>query len=96
MSSGSVYDYLHKQNGVFKLPTLLKVAIDVSKGMSYLHQNNIIHSWIWPSIWRTWCYLLEFVGKDDFIMGDPCGRDDTVHCWLFSYMSVHDDCKLKF
>ncbi|KAK4747729.1 hypothetical protein SAY87_014315 [Trapa incisa] len=43
MSGGSVYDYLHKQKGVFKLPTLLKVAIDVSKGMNYLHQNNIIH-----------------------------------------------------
>ncbi|KAK6118843.1 hypothetical protein DH2020_047410 [Rehmannia glutinosa] len=29
--------------GVFKLPAILKVAVDVSKGMSYLHQNNIIH-----------------------------------------------------
>uniref|UniRef100_A0A0D9XG84 non-specific serine/threonine protein kinase n=1 Tax=Leersia perrieri TaxID=77586 RepID=A0A0D9XG84_9ORYZ len=29
--------------GVFKLPALLGVAMDVSKGMSYLHQNNIIH-----------------------------------------------------
>ncbi|KAL6492993.1 hypothetical protein OROGR_032752 [Orobanche gracilis] len=29
--------------GVFKLPAILKVAIDVSKGMSYLHSNNIIH-----------------------------------------------------
>ncbi|CAN4107315.1 unnamed protein product [Withania somnifera] len=43
MSGGSIYDYLHKQKGSFKLPTLLKVAIDVSKGMNYLHQNNIIH-----------------------------------------------------
>ncbi|KAG6421588.1 hypothetical protein SASPL_118145 [Salvia splendens] len=43
MSGGSVYDYLHKQRGTFKLPALLKVAIDVSKGMNYLHQNNIIH-----------------------------------------------------
>ncbi|GAA0150768.1 non-receptor serine/threonine protein kinase [Lithospermum erythrorhizon] len=43
MSGGSVYDYLHKQKGTFKFPTLLKVAIDVSKGMNYLHQNNIIH-----------------------------------------------------
>lgn len=38
-----MYDYLHKLKGVFKLPSLLKVAIDVSKGMNYLHQNNIIH-----------------------------------------------------
>ncbi|XP_057962934.1 serine/threonine-protein kinase STY8-like [Malania oleifera] len=43
MSRGSVYDFLHKQRGSFKLPSLLKVAIDVSKGMNYLHQNNIIH-----------------------------------------------------
>ncbi|XWS40239.1 hypothetical protein CRYUN_Cryun18bG0123200 [Craigia yunnanensis] len=43
MCGGSVYDYLHKQKGVFKLPSLIKVAIDVSKGMNYLHQNNIIH-----------------------------------------------------
>ncbi|XP_057490034.1 serine/threonine-protein kinase STY46-like isoform X1 [Actinidia eriantha] len=43
MSGGSVYDFMHKQKGIFKLPALLKVAIDVSKGMNYLHQNNIIH-----------------------------------------------------
>ncbi|XP_077220918.1 serine/threonine-protein kinase STY46-like isoform X2 [Tasmannia lanceolata] len=43
MSGGSVYDFLRKQKGVFKPPSLLKVAIDVSKGMNYLHQNNIIH-----------------------------------------------------
>jgi serine/threonine protein kinase len=43
MAGGSVYDYLHKHRGVFKLPALLRVAIDVSKGMNYLHQNNIIH-----------------------------------------------------
>lgn len=43
MSGGSVYDYLHKQKGFFKFPTVLKVAIDVSKGMNYLHQHNIIH-----------------------------------------------------
>ncbi|KAI3745247.1 hypothetical protein L1987_58356 [Smallanthus sonchifolius] len=43
MSGGSLYDYLHKQKGTFKLPVLLKVAIDISRGMNYLHQNNIIH-----------------------------------------------------
>jgi len=43
MAKGSLYNFLHKQNGVFKLPSLIKVAIDVSKGMNYLHQNNIIH-----------------------------------------------------
>ncbi|KAI0530564.1 hypothetical protein KFK09_000108 [Dendrobium nobile] len=43
MSGGSVYDILHKQKSTFKLPALLRVAIDVSKGMNYLHQNNIIH-----------------------------------------------------
>eukprot|EP00250_Pteridium_aquilinum_P023064 c26142_g1_i1 orf=1-261(-) len=43
MSGGSVYDHLHKHKSVFKLPTLIKVAIDVSRGMDYLHQCNIIH-----------------------------------------------------
>lgn len=43
MSGGSVYDYLHKENSAFKLPEILKVATDISKGMNYLHQNNIIH-----------------------------------------------------
>jgi serine/threonine protein kinase len=38
-----VYDYLHKQKAVLKTPMLLRVAIDVSKGMDYLHQNKIIH-----------------------------------------------------
>ncbi|XP_027149496.1 serine/threonine-protein kinase STY46-like [Coffea eugenioides] len=43
MHGGSIYDLLHKQNGVLKLPAILKVAVDVARGMSYLHQNNIIH-----------------------------------------------------
>lgn len=43
MSGGSIHDFLHNQKGVFKLPALLRVATDVSKGMNYLHQNNIIH-----------------------------------------------------
>ncbi|XP_030485929.2 serine/threonine-protein kinase STY8 [Cannabis sativa] len=43
MSKGSLYDFLHKQKAEFKLPFLLKVAMDISKGMNYLHQNNIIH-----------------------------------------------------
>ncbi|GAA0172077.1 non-receptor serine/threonine protein kinase [Lithospermum erythrorhizon] len=43
MSRGSVYNFLHKERGAFKLPTLLKVAIDVAKGMDYLHQNKIVH-----------------------------------------------------
>ncbi|XP_041999561.1 serine/threonine-protein kinase STY46-like isoform X2 [Salvia splendens] len=43
MSGGSVYEFLHKQSGSFKLPGLLKVAINVSMGMKFLHQNNIIH-----------------------------------------------------
>ncbi|KAH7285496.1 hypothetical protein KP509_33G031200 [Ceratopteris richardii] len=43
MAGGSVYDHLHKHKNTFKLPALLKVAIDVSRGMDYLHQCNIIH-----------------------------------------------------
>ncbi|XP_065848247.1 serine/threonine-protein kinase STY8-like isoform X2 [Euphorbia lathyris] len=43
MPGGSLYDYLHKNRSVLKLPQLLKFAIDVCKGMEYLHRNNIIH-----------------------------------------------------
>lgn len=43
MSGGSVYDYLHKQKKTLNMSILLRFAIDVSKGMDYLHQNNIIH-----------------------------------------------------
>ncbi|XP_037492898.1 serine/threonine-protein kinase STY17 isoform X2 [Jatropha curcas] len=43
MARGSIYDFIHKQKGAFKLPSLIKVAVDVSRGMNYLHQNNIIH-----------------------------------------------------
>ncbi|KAJ7966923.1 putative Protein kinase [Quillaja saponaria] len=43
MSGGSMYDLLHKEKVVLTLPSLLKVAIDVSKGMNYLHLNDIIH-----------------------------------------------------
>ncbi|XP_024634910.2 serine/threonine-protein kinase STY46 [Medicago truncatula] len=43
LSGGSMYDLLHKQKTVLALPSLLKVAIDVSEGMKYLHQNDIIH-----------------------------------------------------
>lgn len=43
MHGGSLYDYLHKNHIMMKLPQLVKFAIDVSSGMEYLHQNNIIH-----------------------------------------------------
>ncbi|XP_062234050.1 serine/threonine-protein kinase STY8-like isoform X2 [Phragmites australis] len=43
MKNGSLYDFLHKRRSSFKLPRLLKAAVDVSKGMDYLHQNGIIH-----------------------------------------------------
>lgn len=38
-----MYDFVHKQTGALSLQFLLRVAIDVSRGMNYLHQNNIIH-----------------------------------------------------
>ncbi|XP_059461374.1 serine/threonine-protein kinase STY46-like isoform X2 [Corylus avellana] len=43
MSGGSMYDFLHKQKSVLTPPSLIRAAIDVSEGMNYLHQNNIIH-----------------------------------------------------
>lgn len=43
MPRGSLYEYLHKNHLVLKLPQLLKFAVDVCKGMEYLHQKNVIH-----------------------------------------------------
>ncbi|XP_021747828.1 serine/threonine-protein kinase STY17-like isoform X2 [Chenopodium quinoa] len=43
MPKGNLYDFMHKRKGVFKLQSLLRAAIDVSMGMEYLHQNNIVH-----------------------------------------------------
>ncbi|GLU16549.1 hypothetical protein SLE2022_329800 [Rubroshorea leprosula] len=43
MSGGSLYDYLHKNHNILTLSELLKFAIDVCKGMEYLHEKNIIH-----------------------------------------------------
>uniref|UniRef100_A0A0D9WBG0 non-specific serine/threonine protein kinase n=1 Tax=Leersia perrieri TaxID=77586 RepID=A0A0D9WBG0_9ORYZ len=43
MSGGNLYDFLHKQNNMLELPAVLRIAIGISKGMDYLHQNNIIH-----------------------------------------------------
>ncbi|KAL2894224.1 Serine/threonine-protein kinase STY46 [Bienertia sinuspersici] len=43
MPGGSLYNYLHKSKRALKLSELLNFAIDVSKGMEYLHHNDIIH-----------------------------------------------------
>lgn len=43
MPGGSLYDFLHKDHIVLDLSQLLRFAIDVCKGMEYLHQKNIIH-----------------------------------------------------
>jgi serine/threonine protein kinase len=43
MPEGNLYDFLHKQNDVLGLLLILETAIQISKGMEYLHQNRIIH-----------------------------------------------------
>ncbi|KAL5216147.1 hypothetical protein ABZP36_007548 [Zizania latifolia] len=43
MPGGNLYDFLHKKNNTLELPVILRIAIGISKGMDYLHQNNIIH-----------------------------------------------------
>ncbi|KAF3335583.1 serine/threonine-protein kinase HT1 isoform X1 [Carex littledalei] len=43
MNGGSVFDLIHNYKGVFQLPAVVRIAIDVSKGMDYLHQCDIIH-----------------------------------------------------
>ncbi|KMZ60519.1 Protein kinase family protein, putative, expressed [Zostera marina] len=43
MAGGSVYDFTRMCPNTLELPVLLKISIDVCKGMEYLHQNGIIH-----------------------------------------------------
>ncbi|CAO2205429.1 unnamed protein product [Urochloa humidicola] len=43
MPGGNLYDFLHKHNNFLELVKVLKIAISISKGMDYLHQNDIIH-----------------------------------------------------
>ncbi|KAI8469236.1 MAG: kinase-like domain-containing protein [Monoraphidium minutum] len=42
MSHGSVYDWVRRE-GPLKLAQVLKVGVEVSRGMDYLHQRKIIH-----------------------------------------------------
>ena len=42
MSGGSVYDYI-RRDGPLGTAALLKVGLEVSRGMDYLHQRKIIH-----------------------------------------------------
>uniref|UniRef100_A0A0E0LKG9 non-specific serine/threonine protein kinase n=1 Tax=Oryza punctata TaxID=4537 RepID=A0A0E0LKG9_ORYPU len=43
MRGGSIFDFLYNFRGTFQLPDVLRIASDVSKGMNYLHQINIVH-----------------------------------------------------
>ncbi|CAN6269849.1 unnamed protein product [Urochloa humidicola] len=43
MPGGNLYDFLHKQKNILDLTLVLRIAIGISKGMDYLHQNNIVH-----------------------------------------------------
>lgn len=100
MSGGSVYDYLHKQKGAFKLPSLLKVAIDVSKGMNYLHQNNIIHrdlkaanllmdeNEVWLPFSKSWIICIIFVlcqSNKVYSMKFNISMSSCLACCVFSY-----------
>lgn len=42
MPGGSVYDYMRRA-GALKQPTLLRVAVEICRGMDYLHKRNIVH-----------------------------------------------------
>ncbi|XP_014756465.1 serine/threonine-protein kinase STY17 isoform X2 [Brachypodium distachyon] len=43
MPEGNLYEFLHKQKHLLDLREILRIAISISKGMEYLHRNNIIH-----------------------------------------------------
>ena len=42
MSGGSVYDYIRRA-GPLRVSTVLKVALEVCRGMDYLHKRKIVH-----------------------------------------------------
>ncbi|PNT64135.1 serine/threonine-protein kinase STY8 [Brachypodium distachyon] len=43
MSGGSLFDFLKNEHNVLDLPMILKFALDICRGMAYLHQKGIIH-----------------------------------------------------
>ncbi|KAF8700772.1 hypothetical protein HU200_034128 [Digitaria exilis] len=43
MHGGSIFDFLYNRRGNFQVTDVLRIASDVSKGMNYLHQINIVH-----------------------------------------------------
>ncbi|EFJ05406.1 hypothetical protein SELMODRAFT_431592 [Selaginella moellendorffii] len=61
LSGGSLYDYLHKHRSALKLPLVLRLGIDVSKGMDYRHQNNILRRDFKAANLRMRTRLLDFV-----------------------------------
>ena len=43
-SKGSLYDILHGRNkSNLTWPTKLSIALNIAKGMRYLHANNVLH-----------------------------------------------------
>lgn len=42
MSGGSVYDYI-RRSGALRIATVLKIAMEVCRGMDYLHKRKIVH-----------------------------------------------------
>lgn len=42
MSGGSVYDYIRK-SGPLRVGTVFKIAVEVCRGMDYLHKRKIVH-----------------------------------------------------
>lgn len=43
MPGGSLYDFLRRRCRPLDAPQMVKFAMDVSRGMDYLHRKKIIH-----------------------------------------------------
>lgn len=105
MSGGSVYDYLHKQKAVLKLPMLLRVAIDISKGMDYLHQNNIIHRDLkaanllmdeneaspYQHLLHGWMSAIGHSVPCLFCRPSPCTPRITCRLWYWTFIQLIEE-----
>ncbi|XP_047049812.1 serine/threonine-protein kinase STY46-like [Lolium rigidum] len=75
MPGGNLYEFLHNQNDVLGLLLVLKIAIQISKGMEYLHQNSISHRDLkTPNILLGYNQVVKITGFGEAKLGNQDGQ----------------------